>query len=131
MDTTLPATPQDHFAGLRDAAFLLLTTYRPGGAAVPTTVWFAEVDGTIYITTLEELGKVRRIRANPAVLVAPSDRVGNPHGPAVAARARVLPPELAPAAEAALRQKYGAQYDSVIGQMGTGRARVFLELTPA
>lgn len=122
--------PGAHFANLKGAAFLLLTTYRPSGAAVPTTVWFAEAAGKIYITTIEAAGKVKRLRANPQVLVAPSDQVGNPLGPAVGAQGRVLPPAEAAPADAALRGKYGAQYDAVLAQMRSTSPRVFIELEP-
>lgn len=122
--------PGAHFANLKGAAFLLLTTYRASGAAVPTTVWFAEAGEKIYLTTIEAAGKVRRLRANPQVLVAPSDQVGNPLGPAVAAQGRVLPPAEAAPAEAALREKYGAQYDAVVAQMRSASPRVFVELAP-
>lgn len=125
-----PAAPQEHFANLDGASFLVLTTYRASGAAAPTTVWFAEATGKVYITTIEAAGKVKRLRANPHVLVAPSDQVGTPLGPAVAAQGRVLPPAEAAPAEAALRDKYGAQYDAVLAQMRSNGPRVFIELAP-
>ena len=83
-----------YFAPLAGADFMVLTTYRASGEAVPTTVWFAEVAGRVYVTTNQNLKKVARIRATPAVLVAPSDRVGNLQGPAVSGRARVLGQEI-------------------------------------
>ena len=79
-------------APLRDEQFVVLSTFRASGEPVPTTVWFADAGDTIYITTNARLKKVGRIRANPRVLLAPSDRVGNIHGPEIAARARVLDP---------------------------------------
>ncbi|HNP72126.1 MAG TPA: PPOX class F420-dependent oxidoreductase [Kouleothrix sp.] len=122
-----------YFAPLAGADFMVLTTYRASGEAVPTTVWFAEVAGRVYVTTNQNLKKVARIRATPAVLVAPSDRVGNLQGPAVSGRARVLGPDEAPAAEAALRAKYGEMYTATTARMDATQppnSRVFIEVTP-
>ncbi len=100
----MPETPapHDHFAPIRGAEFIILTTYRRTGVAVPTTVWFAEVGGMLYLTTGAQAGKAKRLRANPAVRVAPSDQVGNAQGPALAGCARVLAPHEDAAAIAAL-----------------------------
>jgi PPOX class probable F420-dependent enzyme len=69
-------TTTDPFAPLAGEQFVVLTTYRRSGEAMPTTVWFAERDGKVYITTNERAGKVKRIRANPQVTLAASDRIG-------------------------------------------------------
>jgi uncharacterized protein len=87
MTSAHAATTDGYFAPLRDEQFVVLSTFRASGEAVPTTVWFAGAGGTIYITTNALLKKVGRIRANPRVLLAPSDRVGAIHGPAIEARA--------------------------------------------
>ncbi|NTU78421.1 MAG: PPOX class F420-dependent oxidoreductase [Chloroflexales bacterium] len=123
----------DYFAPLREAQFIVLTTYRRTGAAVPTTVWFAEAGGVLYLTTGVQAGKAKRLRANPAVQVAPSDQVGNVQGPALAGRARVLEPHEEAAASAALQQKYGEQFTRLTAQTDvvrpTGR-RIYIIVTP-
>lgn len=131
-----PASPEEAtgaFTMLRDEQFVVLTTFRGSGTPVPTTVWFALVGERIYITTNAQLAKVRRVRANPHVLLAPSDRVGVAHGPPIAAQARVLEPaEFAPAA-AALREKYGEQYVAMTTQMDARQepgSRIYIEVTP-
>ncbi|MFV9505170.1 MAG: PPOX class F420-dependent oxidoreductase [Oscillochloridaceae bacterium umkhey_bin13] len=131
----MPETPMahDHFAPLRGAEFIVLTTYRRTGAAVPTTVWFAEAEGVLYLTTGAQAGKAKRLRANPAVLVAPSDQVGNVQGPALAGRTRVLEPHENAAAIAALQQKYGAQFTRLTAQMDAAPSsggRIYLIVTP-
>ncbi|MEI7769684.1 MAG: PPOX class F420-dependent oxidoreductase [Chloroflexales bacterium] len=118
-----------HFATLEGAEFMVLTTHKRSGDAVPTTVWFAQVDDRLYLTTQSHAGKAKRIRATPNVMVAPSDRVGNVSGPAVAAVARQLGPEEAQVAEAALHTKYGDQYVAVAGRLPEGAVRVFIEVT--
>jgi PPOX class probable F420-dependent enzyme len=67
----------DLFSGHR---YLNIETYRKSGVAVRTPVWFAEKDGQLYLYTLADSGKVKRIRKNPRVRVAPSDIKGNPLG---------------------------------------------------
>ncbi len=119
------------FAPLDGAQFIVLTTYRRTGAAVPTTVWFAEREGTLYITTGGAAGKAKRIRANPQVTVAPSDRVGNVNGPTVAAYAREAVDEEHTMAEAALAAKYGEQLSFFRQKRGTPAGSTHLVVTPA
>ncbi|NTW97219.1 MAG: PPOX class F420-dependent oxidoreductase [Oscillochloris sp.] len=120
-----------HFANLDGAEFMVLTTYRRSGDAVPTTVWFAAVGERVYLTTQIQAGKLKRIRATPRVTVAPSDRVGVLSGPAASGQARVLDPDEAGVAEAALRAKYGEQYTILIKQLPGIAQRVFIEVTSA
>lgn len=122
------ATTHD-FPTLAGHEFAVLTTYRRDGTAVPTTVWFAEAGGRLYIQTGANSGKVRRILANPAVTVAPSTRVGEVLGEATAATARLLAADEAAVAEAALERKYGERRRQVMAQMG-GFERGYLEVVP-
>ncbi|MBX0327188.1 PPOX class F420-dependent oxidoreductase [Oscillochloris sp. ZM17-4] len=124
------STTDTRFAALEGAEFMVLTTYRRSGDPMPTTVWFAEAGGRLYVTTQGQAGKAKRIRANPAVLVAPSDRVGNVSGPAASGQARILDQGEAECAEAALRAKYGEQYTALTGRMAEGAVRIFIEVTP-
>jgi PPOX class probable F420-dependent enzyme len=125
------SNPAAHFSALEGAEFIVLTTYKRSGDPVPTTVWFAEQDGRLYVTTQSQAGKAKRIRATGRASVAPSDRVGAVSGPAVDAAARVLGPDEAGAAEAALRAKYGDQYAAVTALAAEGTVRIFIEVTPA
>ena len=123
----------DYFSALHSAEFMVLTTYRASGEAVPTTVWFAQAGERLFVTTNANLKKVTRIRAVPSVLVAASDRAGNLQGPPVEGRARVLDSQEFPAAVAALRAKYTAQYDSLTARMDQAappNSRIFIEITP-
>ena len=72
---------------------LLLTTFRKDGTPVATPVWFVIHDGELHATTLENAGKVKRIRNDPRVTVAACTVRGTPIGPTFAAHARVLPPD--------------------------------------
>lgn len=125
-------TPQP-FANLAGEAFLLLTTYRKTGEAVPTPVWFAQEGNRLFITTYARAGKTKRICANPAVTVAPCDQVGNVHGSATAGRAHVLTMDEQSVAIQALRRKYGLLYDQMTGRMDQGQpagVRVFIVVAP-
>ena len=120
------------FAALDGEQYILLTTYRKSGEPLPTPVWFAERDGRLYITTSRTAGKVKRVRNNPRVLVAPSDRIGVTHGPAIAAAAREVNEVNEAArgsAEAALLAKYGdqlARFRAMRSPLGS----TYIEVTP-
>lgn len=75
---------------LAEAKYLLLTTFRKDGRAVPTPVWFAADGAEFVVWTAATSGKVKRIRRDGAVTIAPCDLRGNPRGEAVGAHARLL-----------------------------------------
>jgi PPOX class probable F420-dependent enzyme len=83
----------------------LLTTYKRDGTAVSTPVTIA-VDGAhAYIRTWDSAWKAKRMRNNPAVLVAPSTVRGRAIGPAIAARSRLLDGEQASRAARAIARR--------------------------
>ena len=51
--------------------FMNVETYRKSGDVVRTPVWFVIEDGDLYFTTDPNSGKVKRMRNNPRVNVAP------------------------------------------------------------
>jgi PPOX class probable F420-dependent enzyme len=97
------------FESLQKRQYISLTTFRKNGQAVATPVWFAVAGDRLYVTTGRKSGKVKRIRNNAAVQVAPSDGGGKLLGPAFEATARLLPEEEAGPADEALHRKYGLQ----------------------
>jgi PPOX class probable F420-dependent enzyme len=102
-DSTTAATPFDRFTDKRNA---LLTTYKRDGTPVGTPVHIA-VDGRVaYVRTFDPSGKLKRIRNNPRVELAPSTLRGRPTGPTMRARARILAGEPSTRAAAALAKKY-------------------------
>jgi PPOX class probable F420-dependent enzyme len=56
-------------------------------------MWFGLRAGKAYMRTGAECWKVKRIAANPCVLIAPATARGRPLEPAVKSFARILPPE--------------------------------------
>lgn len=95
------------FESLLGEKYALLHTYRRSGEAVPTPVWFGLADGKLYFRTYADAAKVKRIRANPRVLVGPCDARGKPKGPMVEARGRVLGSGEEGQAERAIQSNYG------------------------
>ncbi len=67
------------FAAFRDHKYLSLETFKKNGEGVKTPVWFAadpradlSGDGArLYIYTIGNTGKVKRIHNNPRVRIAP------------------------------------------------------------
>jgi PPOX class probable F420-dependent enzyme len=87
--------------------YVNLTTFRKNGTPVVTTVWFAQADNAGYIWTAQTSGKVKRIRNNPSVQIAPSTHLGRPRGPGIEGSARILPIGEQQAAEQLMSRKYG------------------------
>lgn len=87
--------------------YISVESFRKSGAGVATPVWFAEADGRLYIYSLADAGKVKRIRNNPRVRVAPCDMRGGLKGEWVEARARILDGADALRGHGLLDKKYG------------------------
>ena len=60
--------------------YINLETYKKGGEAVRTHMWFVEDNGIIYVRTGENSGKVKRARNNPDTRIVPSNFLGYPKG---------------------------------------------------
>lgn len=90
--------------------YLNLATFRRNGRAVETPVWFALREGKLYVFTDGTSGKVKRLRANPHIRVAPCDVRGKLKGEWIDGQGRVVDePDAVEAAYAVLRRKYGLQ----------------------
>lgn len=105
-------TDSEAFAGLRRYQFAELTTFRKDGRAVATPVWFAPNQDKLYVMTPSTTGKLKRIRTNGHVLLAPCNQRGRVLGTAIALQARVLAVGSSDSAlaDAALARKYGFLY---------------------
>lgn len=86
----MTATKLDYFAPFTAVRYLSLATFRKNGIAVATPVWFAELEGTLYVYTGGSTGKVKRIRNNGHVTLAPCTMNGRVTGPAIEAQARLV-----------------------------------------
>jgi uncharacterized protein len=88
--------PLDRFAEQRT---VLLSSYKRDGKRVGTPVNIAIENDHAYVRSFDAAWKVKRMRRNPVVEVAPSTFGGKPQGPPTRFRARQL--EGAEAAHAA------------------------------
>jgi uncharacterized protein len=105
--------------------YISLTTVRKNGAKIATPVWFGEDDDKLYVMTIGTTGKVKRIRNNPNVEIAPCTIRGKITGEAFPALARILPQE----EHAHARQTINRKYWMARLTQPFSRADVFLELT--
>ncbi len=91
--------------------YISLTTFREDGSPVATPVWVVSDDGErLLVWTASSTAKVRRVRGNPRVRVAPCTFRGRETGEPVAGEARVLAGSDAETlVTSLLRRKYGLQ----------------------
>lgn len=97
-------------APLDDARYVSLATFRRDGREVRTPVWFARLDDGYVCYSAADAGKVKRIRNNPRVRLAPCDMRGKLRGTWRDATATLLDdPATCARAFGALRARYGWQ----------------------
>jgi len=70
----------DNLSDLSKFKYITIETFRKNGAGVRTPIWFIIYQGLIYFRTDVNSGKVKRIRNNPHVRIAPCDIRGNLKG---------------------------------------------------
>lgn len=123
------------FEEIGNPTYIALETFRKSGVGVPTPVWAVAEKGKLYVWTIWDSGKVKRIRNNPQVRIAVSDARGTPQSEWVAAQARVLD---APSDEAAQRKRLAAKYGwqfhmfNLMGKLRGGKSsHVAIEIRPA
>ncbi|MCS7056576.1 MAG: PPOX class F420-dependent oxidoreductase [Thermoflexales bacterium] len=100
-------TKEDLLRPFEGQRFLALETFRKNGVAVRTPVGFVREGNVLLIRTEAASGKVKRIRNNNRVRIAPSTARGDPLGSWVEARATILDPAAGEAARRQLLAKYG------------------------
>ena len=124
-------TTTNSFPNLQGRQFMSLTTFRKNGEPVSTPVWFAQEGENLYVLSAADAGKVKRIRHNAQVEVAPCTLIGKLIGEPVEAMASILPGDHAVKAINALNRKYGFQkrmFD--LYHLIRGIHRVYLEISP-
>jgi uncharacterized protein len=102
------------FAPFAGQKHLNLETFKKNGTGVKTPVWFAEdasasLDSNqakLYVYTIGVSGKVKRIRNNPHVRIAPCDMRGRVLGEWVEARAEIVTGEEDACGTQLLKKKY-------------------------
>jgi uncharacterized protein len=102
------------FVGFARQKYLNLETFKKNGDSVKTPVWFAadpsaSLDSSaakIYAYTIGVSGKVKRVRNNPRVRIAPCNMSGKVLGEWVEARAEIVSGEEAARGTQLLNKKY-------------------------
>ena len=121
----------DPFAYIYKYKCIQLTTYRRNGAGVPTPVGFAPQGGKLYVTTPGTASKLKRLRNNGHVTLAPCTFKGRLLGESVEGLARILAPEERAVAEQALVHRYGVIYRiALMLQKVRKKQRTYIEILP-
>ena len=96
-------------AQFANAKYLNLETFRKSGVGVRTPVWFAQrpEHPIFYVYSEADAGKIKRVRSNPKVRVAPCNFRGELRGAWIDARARVCDADESLLGQQLLRRKYG------------------------
>jgi len=102
------------FAAFAGHKYLNLETFKKSGEGVKTPVWFAadpsasldSNDAKLCVYTIGVSGKVKRIRNNPRVKIAPCDMRGRVLGEWVEARVAIVTSEEAARGMRLLNKKY-------------------------
>jgi len=110
--------------------YMNVETYRKSGAGVQTPVWFIEYNGELCFTTEAASGKVKRLRRNPRVMVAPCRFNGDLLGDWHPADARFMMAEETAVVKKVYSRKYGLMklFFDLMGIFRRGD-RVFIALT--
>lgn len=127
------------FAAFRDQKYLSLETFKKSGEGVKTPVWFAadpasDLDAgnaLLYVYTIGNTGKVKRIRNNGHVKIAPCTIKGAPLGDSVDANAEIVTGETASKAMQLLNKKY-FPWKQLLGffALFSSRERVVMAIRP-
>ena len=104
----------DAIAQFAAAKYLNLETFRKTRVGVRTPVWFAQdmlhsapIITVFYIYSEADAGKVKRIRNNPKVRIAPCTMRGEVRGSWINGRAHICEDDEAAHGQQLLTQKYG------------------------
>ena len=95
-----------------------LESYKKNGEPKLTPVQSLEHDALIYVRTDPTTWKVKRIRSNPRVRIAPSDRNGRPTGAWVEGGAHMLEGGERERMLQVFKNEYGSIGYSMVGLVG-------------
>jgi uncharacterized protein len=124
---------------LSEQRFVSLTTFKRNGEAVSAPMWIGRDGAGVFIWTPADSWKVKRVRKNPRVLLAPSGRSGKVRNGVVPLEGTaevITDPATVDRLQGAIRSKYGLQYYLVtliekIAAGGRNKPRVILRVAVA
>jgi len=127
------------FAAFRDQKYLSIQTFKKSGQGVKTPVWFAAdpnadlagENARLFFYTIGVSGKVKRIRNNPRVKIAPCTIRGAATGEWQDAHAQIITGEEAKRAANLVRRRYfPLAYILAFFALFSRRERIVMVLTP-
>jgi PPOX class probable F420-dependent enzyme len=107
-------------AALATEPFVSITTFRRDGTPVSVPVWCAADNGSLLVFSEADSWKVKRIRRDAHVRLAPCSARGKPRGPAVDADATIV--EETTRVRALLARKYPRAWPSYRALMAMSAA---------
>ena len=123
------------FNSLEGKKYLSLETFKKNGAGVRTPLWFAADSAStskLYIYTIDNTGKVKRIRNNGRVRVAPCDMRGTVQGDWMDAHAEIVTgPEAAQGTRLLNKKYWPAKQIMAFFAMFSPRKRIIIAISPA
>jgi PPOX class probable F420-dependent enzyme len=119
------------FESLHRQQYLNLETFRRSGESMKTPVWFVEDGDILYVRTIANSGKVKRIRNNGQINIAPCKVDGTLLGEWIPASAReVTDNDTASQVDRLLDKKYGLMKKMfALSSALQGRKNTVLEIT--
>ena len=117
---------------LKTGSHINIKTFRKNGEGAATPVWFLEDNDKFYICTGGATYKVKRIRNNSEVQIAPSDARGNLKGEYFEGEARILAKDEVDPIYTLFRKKYsGFRIWNFFANLGKKEEKkhIYLEIT--
>jgi PPOX class probable F420-dependent enzyme len=117
-----------------EGSYLSLATFKKNGDTVETAMWFVTIDGTIYLFTDGTSYKVKRLRRDARIRIAPCNVSGRVSGDWIDGSGEIVDdPTVANRVYAELKRKYGWQMRlldvvSTLGGRISGRAIIALHI---
>lgn len=122
--------PSGNLADLEGRHYCLLISYRMSGTPVATPLWFGIDGGKLYFQTGATDGKIKRIKRNGEVRVAPCTSRGRPLGPPFVGRARIMSPAEEADADRWIQANYGMGRRLYERLLAHRVSSVYVEVTP-
>ena len=125
----------DELSKLETGDYISFSTLKKSGAFVSTPVWFAPLDGSYYLFSAEDAGKVKRLRNFNESRIASCTMTGKVTGEWIETRAYLLESAADEAlALKALHRKYGLKMkltDFMSSLTGKKNRRAYIRVEPA
>ena len=103
----------DPTAALGEQRFVSLTTYKRNGEGVAAPMWIGRDGADLFVWTPADSWKVKRVRNDPRVLLAPSGRFGKVRDdvlPVQGTAQVITDPATVDQLQGEIRRKYGLGY---------------------